>query len=104
MTPRDKAGREIEVGDFIVYGHNLGRCAALRYGRVLAINEKEDRYNRRATLHYTVIGVRDAFRGLRVAPVLCERTGTLQFGDRILVIEPSQMPTPVWELLRDYRP
>jgi hypothetical protein len=34
---RDKSGRELEPGDFIVYGHALGRCAGLRYGVVLEV-------------------------------------------------------------------
>ena len=33
----DKAGCDLKPGDFIVYGHALGRCAGLQYGVVLEI-------------------------------------------------------------------
>ncbi len=36
----DKSGREINIGDYIVYGLALGRCAALRFGKVLDIKFK----------------------------------------------------------------
>lgn len=37
MICRDKIGQELAVGDFIVYGHALGRCAGLKIGRILSI-------------------------------------------------------------------
>lgn len=33
----DRSGREVKVGDFIVYGHALGRSAGLQFGQVLSI-------------------------------------------------------------------
>lgn len=33
----DKADQEVRVGDFIAYGHALGRSAGLQFGRVEAI-------------------------------------------------------------------
>lgn len=37
MVFTDKAGVKVVPGDFIIYGHALGRCAGLRYGKVLAL-------------------------------------------------------------------
>ncbi len=34
---RDKLGQELNVGDFIVYGHALGRCAGLKIGLITSI-------------------------------------------------------------------
>lgn len=36
-TLLDKLGQEIRPGRWIVYGHALGRCAALRIGLVLDV-------------------------------------------------------------------
>ena len=43
VVPYDKTGTEIKEGDFIVYGHALGRCAGLRIGKVLAIKHHADK-------------------------------------------------------------
>lgn len=36
MTFTDKLGQELKPGRWIVYGHNLGRCAGLRIGCIIA--------------------------------------------------------------------
>ena len=36
----DREGNSIKVGDYIVYGNNLGRCAQTALGRVTRIVEK----------------------------------------------------------------
>lgn len=33
----DKCGRKVIVGDYILYGYNLGRCASVKFGRVIKI-------------------------------------------------------------------
>jgi hypothetical protein len=41
----DKLGQEIKAGVWIIYGHNLGRCAGLRIGKVLAAEMGESSFN-----------------------------------------------------------
>ena len=101
MNVQDKAGAVIEVGDLIIYGHALGRCAALQYGKVLAIKLKTKTKWRGSLLlsedyetpHFTVQGVAD-----EPNPWLL-RKGTLQFADRILVINREQVPQTTLKLL-----
>lgn len=100
MNVKDKVGRTVKVGDIIVYGHNLGRCAGLRIGKVLKITQKPvpDRYEDR-TPHtsFTVMSVNDDWNGK--APRLMCKKGTLQFSNRIIVLEPQQVPDTYRELL-----
>lgn len=99
-TVKDKAGHDLKPGDLIVYGHALGRCAALRYGMIISINKpKEDSYSNKDKLHVRVRGVDDGWDG---KPELLSKDSTLQFGDRILRISNSQMPEKVLKLLRDH--
>ncbi len=88
--PYDKAGQEISVGDYIVYGHALGRCAGLRFGRVLAINGKKLDHRDRPKHHFTVRSIDDDWEG--EPPKLNAKKGTLQFAERILVIDPKILP------------
>lgn len=100
MKAIDKSGREIKIGDYIIYGHALGRCAGLRYGKVLKLNEKKD-FNNKDFVDVTVIGIDDDwdFRGVKI----CDRKGTLLFPEsRVLVIEEDQMPEEVLKLLKNY--
>lgn len=100
MEPKfiDKAGREIKAGDLIVYGHNLGRCAGLRYGRVVAVTlSKEERY-------------RDRIPKLRIRAVdddwgckdvsLLAKDSFLSYGNRVLKVTEDQIPSEVLALLR----
>lgn len=84
----DKLGLGIQVGDIIAYGHALGRCAGLRIGKVLKVKDNG---------HLTVWGVDDDgnSRVLR----LCTKPGTLQFGERIIVLRRSQVPEAYLSLL-----
>jgi hypothetical protein len=84
MTPYDKIGREIKVGDFIAYGHALGRCAALAIGKVLAIKYGPAKgYSSHMQWSITVWGVDDGWNGKK----LNSTKGTLQFPDRIIVVD-----------------
>ena len=38
---QDILGREIKAGCIIVYGHALGRCAALKIGKVLKVKAED---------------------------------------------------------------
>jgi len=86
MTPKDKLGREIVVGDFIVYGHALGRSAGLRIGKVLDVTHKPGRYPSDSPWRIRVQGVDDdwARAGVDRPLELC-RPGTLQFPERTVV-------------------
>ncbi len=36
---QDKLGQELKAGVWIFYGHNIGRCAGLRLGKVLDVKQ-----------------------------------------------------------------
>ncbi len=95
----DKAGFELKTGDYIIFGHALGRCPGLRYGKVLAITEGREGYNK-IIPKIKVQGVdsNDNWDTTR-SPTLC-RSSTLSFPSRILKIDESQMPKNVLDLLR----
>lgn len=95
--PLDKVGQEIYVGDYIVYGHNLGRCAALRFGRVVGITQKEDDWRGNPKHHFTVRSIDDDSSG-EIAK-LNSRKGTLLFAERIMVIGKEQLPNYYQALL-----
>jgi hypothetical protein len=102
----DKAGKQVLPGDIIVYGHGLGRCAGLRYGKILAVQLSKtsayeyDPKTQTRGAHYPVRlrvqGVDDdaTYRG----PVLC-KPGTLSFESRVLKVRADQLPPAVAKLL-----
>jgi hypothetical protein len=105
IRPLDKLGTPVEIGSIIVYGHALGRCAALRVGRVLELNQVPRPYwygtgPAPATWHATVIGIADEWNGRPAA--LNEKVGTLQFPDRWVVLTPAQVPVVYRELLASF--
>lgn len=93
----DKIGQEIKPGSYIVYGHALGRCAGLRIGKVIKIDEfKENRWGR--------IGCRISVRGVnddwKHDPIkLTQKLGTLLFPNRIVVLAPELVPQDYRDLL-----
>lgn len=105
MTPSDKAGREITIGAYIVYGHALGRCAGLQFGRVLNIKHtgegKQNPWDD-SPWRITVIGVDDHGYGWQKEPELNRRKGTLMFPERIIVLD--TLPEKVKTLLDGYIP
>lgn len=98
----DKAGRQIQPGDLIVYGHALGRCAALRYGIAIAVQWSKAEWVEPKP-HLSVVGVDESGRWnsdkREYEAALCKR-GTLQFGDRILKVTEDQMPPEFLALLK----
>lgn len=86
----DKLGQEIKIGSIIAYGHALDRCAGIRIGKVLALKEKD---------RITVMGIDDDWSFQE--PKLCERKGTLQFPERIIVLKDNQVPQQYKSLLKD---
>ncbi|MBI2030795.1 hypothetical protein HYT05_04190 [Candidatus Kaiserbacteria bacterium] len=106
MNFTDKAGVAIVPGDYIVYGHALGRCAGLRYGKVLALvphPPKERSYykvgDRECKLR--IIGVDDDWSSHK-PPELLTKASVVGFGSRVLKLYPSQVPEKVAELLASY--
>jgi hypothetical protein len=91
---KDKTEKsEIVVGSYIVYGHALGRCAGLKFGRVVKIDTYNDYFR------YWVIGVDDDWYPRNNAQL--SKMGRLQFEDRIIVLPFEMLPIYAQELLRD---
>lgn len=89
----DKVGTEITAGCFIVYGHALGRSAALRFGRVEAVNVKtkkdtwDEKEHDASTI--TVLGIEDLwedYEGKERLPQVATKRSTLLFPDRVIVV------------------
>lgn len=99
MKAIDKSGREISVGNYIIYGHALGRCAGLKYGKVLGFKETEVSFwHKEKTVYLQIIGCSDDWN-----IELNSRKSFLQFPEsRVLVIEEYQMPKEVLNLLKKY--
>lgn len=105
---KDKAGNVIEPGCYIIYGHNLGRCAGLRYGKVLEV-VPEPPYDptipswddNRPKAGVVVIGIDDDWDH-RSAELLSKKS-KLWFNDRMLVLADWQVPERYKELLEDYK-
>jgi len=98
MDFKDKAGYLLVPGDLIVYGHALGRCAGLQYGKVIGITEGLcGDYQGTLIPKLRIIGVHDG-----PPPELLERESLLEFSERILKITESQVPANVLVLLSGY--
>jgi hypothetical protein len=112
----DKIGQKLEIGSIIVYGHALGRCAALQLGKILAIKvipKKSSKWIGRdpitdkhmyeeyddADYRITVqgVGMHDNWHPDEKPELL--RKGTLQFPSRMIVLDPAKVPQKVRELL-----
>ena len=99
---KDKAGRNLCPGDLIVYGHSLGRCAGLQYGKVLAITEGlcGDFLGTRVP-KIRIIGVAADY-GYEQAPELLSKESLLEFSDRVIRITEDQIPLTILNLLKGY--
>ncbi|HBD93005.1 MAG TPA: hypothetical protein DC057_02405 [Spirochaetia bacterium] len=98
----DKCGNNIVSGCYIVYGHNLGRCAGLKFGKVLKVEVNEDInfYSGKIEYYYkiSVIGVDDDWNFQE--PKLSKK-GILQFPERIIVLPFEMLPEYAQNLLKD---
>jgi len=104
----DKTGREVLPGDYIVYGHALGRCAGLQYGRVIAVLPPTRDPYMGVCAKIRVRGVdaddnwlgysKNESRGYKRETELL-KPGTLSYPSRVLKVEPHQIPEPVLRLL-----
>lgn len=96
---KDKSGRLIREGDYIIYGHALGRCAGLRYGKVIGLKTREiEHYGRENEIKVKiqVQGVDDDWNHREAS--LCKKS-YLEFSERILKIDEDQIPKKYLELL-----
>lgn len=93
---QDKAGHDIKVGDYIVYGHVLGSCGGLRYGVVLGFKSRTYFYDE----EYDVVRVR-GYDDDYDKPL--SRDSYLEYSTRILVITAEQLPIPVVVALETFR-
>lgn len=106
MTCTDKLGRALAVGDFIVYGHALGRCAALRIGRILDIRSVEVKqlWNQEPKQEWRirVAHLDDDWDG---NPKSCgTRAGTLQYPKRTLRLRPEDLTWEQRDMLESFIP
>ncbi len=95
----DKAGQKVVRGDYIVYGHNLGRCAGLRFGKVLDIYLARRTWGRVEDSWRIVIRGVDDDWGSR-EPQLLAKKSFLQFPDRIMKVN-ELFPEKYRKLLKD---
>lgn len=96
----DKLGRIISPGSLVVYGSLLGRCAALRVGRVLKIRAIKRAWSRKdddIDWRILVQGIDDKWSYHPAK--LCEKKGTLMFPDRMIVVDASALPAEYRRLL-----
>lgn len=94
----DKANREIKVNDYIVYGTLLGRSAALKFGKVVSIEElKEESSNYNSNCRIRVLGVEEEFSWKVNKWRLTN--GTLSFSNRTVVIPGEILPKDIKDLL-----
>jgi hypothetical protein len=100
MVFKDKSGREIAVGDIIAYGHALGRCPGIRYGKVLGFRTGKDitsySYTDKKAVKIFVQGVDDDWKN---EPPKLARPSVLNFSSRIIKVTPDQVSPKVLALL-----
>jgi hypothetical protein len=107
LTATDKLGTPLAVGDFIVYGHALGRCAALRIGRILNITEKkvESFYVKgdfKTEWSIRVCHLEDDWDGNPQKPG--PRTGCLMYPKRTIVLRPEMLSWEMRDMLESFIP
>jgi hypothetical protein len=92
---KDKSGKFVKAGDFIVYGRALGRCAGLAYGIVLKVTESKPDWNGKTQPKLKIIGLDPSWEE-NTRP---QKASTLAFSDRVLVINANQLPSKQRQLL-----
>lgn len=95
----DKAGQAVKVDDYIIYGHALGRSAALRWGKVKEIFYK-GRNDHQGVENYSI-----RVRGVDYddcpnlwEPRVSRKDVTLQFADRT-ILATAFVPSHIKKLL-----
>jgi hypothetical protein len=93
----DKIGQPITEGCIIAYGHALGRCAGIRIGKVVKLSRQAKAHG--DVFRITVHGVDDDWTHYPLK--LTNKKGTLQFPDRIIVLDPAIVPAKFMSLLEE---
>ena len=88
---KDKTGREIVGGDFIIYGQARGRTAALNWGHVISTQEDRLRF----------VGT-DRWNPKKVQKESTLRSGTDRLSPQVLVIPWDSVPASVRHTLLGY--
>lgn len=98
----DILNREITPGCYLAYGHALGRCAAIRIGRVVEVKPLPDEGgNGKARIN--VMGVEEhSWRGPGLRA--CSKVGVLQFPERCIVLDDAQVPEKYRKILDGFKP
>lgn len=105
---RDKTGRQVLPGDYIIYGHALGRCAGLQYGRVIAVlpPTRDPYMGVCAKIRVRGVDADDNYLGYSKYETRTYRSGTkllkpgtLCYPSRVLKVELHQIPEAIWNLL-----
>lgn len=108
MEFKDKAGHLLQPGDLIIYGHALGRCAGLQYGKVVAIQRAKNRYGWDDNVAEEHLKVKIKVQGVDTdwksqEPKLLRRS-VLEFNERVLRITRDQVSKEVLSLLDTVKP
>lgn len=83
----DMLGRHVVVGDWIAYGYNLGRCAAIKLGIVLSIKEDSSLKDYQGRWKIRVRGCEKNYNDVWVATA----PGTLSYPSRIIRVDSEAM-------------
>ena len=98
---RDAAGRDIIVGDIIVYASLSGRSPVLKWGVIVALKSRDEyRYDatggvqRNMSIKQATVGVRSVGGS--------NKQSTLGFLNRMSIISIDQVPTICRDTIRDF--
>lgn len=91
---KDFFGKEIKVGDWLVYGTLLGRCAAVKVGKVLSVDFIPKQNWRGGDIRIGVIGCEKNYKEVYTLG----KKGTLQFSDRAIVVSEDMVPEEIKKL------
>ena len=84
---KDKTGRALQVGDYIVYGHGVGRSHELRFGKVLQIKAKEKNRPYDTGAAITIIGANDPdWKADKPYVRDKARVGTIRYPERTVIV------------------
>ena len=102
MDHKDIAGRDIKVGDYIIYAALWDRSATLKYGKVTGLAERDGAWCYNAEPRKTpTVKIYSADRDFNGKWELQKKghVVTLGYLDRLSVIEPHQVPADAKKLL-----
>jgi len=95
---KDKSGRVVSIGDFIVYAQAWGRSAGMNYAKVLDIKMSKAYGATRAYPTLRVIGIDTSWGGKNL-----QKPSTIVYSDRILVVSPKQVSPRALKTLSKYK-